>query len=64
MAKSKTLRKDDCMRQIFDHSKRIKIPAREVGVTLKVSDEAIAELDRIAEENAKAAQDAGKYLWR
>ena len=64
MEKNENLGETDRMQQVFDHSKRIKIPAREVGVTLKVSDKALAELDRIAEENAKAMRDTGKYLWR
>ncbi len=64
MEKNKVLRKTDRMQQIFDHSERTKIRASEVGITLKISDKALAELERIEYESAKAMQDASKYLWR
>jgi len=45
-------------------SRRKTIPASEVGVTLTISDEARAELDRIQEETNKAAQEGQKLYWR
>ena len=45
-------------------SRRKTIPASEVGVTLTISDEARAELDRIEEEANKAAQEGQKFYWR
>jgi len=45
-------------------SRRKIIPASEVGVTLTISDEARAELDRIQEETNKAAQEGQKFYWR
>ena len=45
-------------------SNRTTIPASEVGVTLKISKEALAKLDRIQEENIKAAQESHKFFWR
>ena len=45
-------------------SRRKTIPASEVGVTLTISDEARAELDRIQEETNKAAQEGQKFYWR
>lgn len=44
-------------------SRRKTIPASEVGVTLTISDEARAELDRIQEETNKAAQEGQKFYW-
>ena len=40
------------------------IPSSDVGVTLTISDEARAELDRIQEETVKAAQQGQKFSWR
>ena len=40
------------------------IPASVVGVTLTISEEARAELDRIQEETVKAAQQGQKFSWR
>ena len=45
-------------------SKRMTIPAREVGVTLTISDKALEKLDRIQEETIKAAQEGQKFSWR
>ena len=45
-------------------SKRKTIPAREVGVTLTISDKALEKLDRIQEETIKAAQEGQKFSWR
>ena len=43
---------------------RATISASDVGVTLRISDEALKELDRIQEENIKAAQEDQKFSWR
>ena len=45
-------------------SNRTTIPASEVGVTLTISEKALAELDRIQEETIKAAQESQKFSWR
>ena len=45
-------------------SKRITIPASDVGVTLTISDKAREEIDRIQEEAIKAAQESRDLLWR
>ena len=45
-------------------SERATLPASDVGVTLRISDEALKELDRIQEENIKAAQEDQKFSWR
>lgn len=45
-------------------SKRTTIPASDVGVTLTVSKEALAEVDRIQEKSIKAAQEGQKFSWR
>ena len=45
-------------------SNRTTIPASVVGVTLTISEKALAELDRIQEETIKAAQESQKFSWR
>ena len=45
-------------------SKRTTIPAGTVGVTLTISEKALAELERIHEETIKAAQEDQKFCWR
>ena len=45
-------------------SNRTTIPASDVGVTLTISEKALAELDRIQEETIKAAQEGQKFSWR
>lgn len=45
-------------------SERPTIPASEVGVTLRISEEALRKLDEIQEEAIKAAQEAQKFAWR
>ena len=39
-------------------------PASDIGVTLRVSDEALEEFDRIQDEKIKAAQEDQKFSWR
>ena len=51
-------------REITESPKGTTISARDVGVTLKVSDKALKELDRIQEEAIKAAQEDPKFSWR
>ena len=38
--------------------------ARELGVTLRIDDEAIKKLDEIQEDNIAAAQKNQKFSWR
>ena len=45
-------------------SERTTLPASDVGVTLRISDEALRELERIQEETVKAAQEDQKFSWR
>lgn len=40
------------------------ISAREVGVTLTISEKALKKLDQIQEETIKAAQEDQKFSWR
>ena len=51
-------------RETTESPKGTTISARDVGVTLKVSDKALKELDRIQEEAIKAAQEDPKFSWR
>ena len=44
--------------------KRPTIPASDVGVTLRISDETLKEIEQIQEENIKAAQEDQKFAWR
>ena len=48
--------------QIFKSRKTI--PASEVGVTLKVSDKALKEIDRQIEERIKAMREMPNIVWR
>ena len=45
-------------------SKRTTIPASAVGVTLTISEKALAELERIQEETIQAEQEGRKFFWR
>ena len=45
-------------------SNRKTISAREVGVTLTISEKALKQLDQIQEETIKAAQEDQKFSWR
>ena len=45
-------------------SRRKSIPARDVGVSLTISKEALKEVDRIQEETIKAVQEVQKFSWR
>ena len=47
-----------------DTSERRTIPAKDVGVTLRISDEALKERDQIQEETIKGAQDDQDFAWR
>ena len=44
--------------------KRKTIPASELGVTLTISNEALEKIERVQEENIKAAQEGQKFSWR
>ena len=45
-------------------SKRPTISASDVGVTLRISDKTLKEIEQIQEENIKAAQEDQKFSWR
>ena len=55
---------DTLSRETASRVDRVTISASDVGVTLRISDEALKELDRIQEENIKAAQEDQKFSWR
>ncbi len=51
--------------QVVDRtSSRPTIPAKDVGVTLTISEEALEEMDRIHDETIKAAQEAQRFSLR
>lgn len=64
MSNKKAPRAAERSRPSPPRSKRTTIPASDVGVTLTISDEALEEIDRIQEENIKAAQEGQKFSWR
>ena len=64
MSKKETPRVAERSQETAQESKRTTIPASEVGVTLTISDKALKEIDRIQEENIKAAQEGQKFSWR
>ena len=64
MTTRKTPRGASPSREAGDVSERTTIPASDVGVTLRISDEALRELDQIQEETIKAAQENQKFSWR
>lgn len=64
MSNKETPRARDRSKETTQVSKRTTIPASEVGVTLTISDKALKEIDRIQEENIKAAQEGQKFSWR
>ena len=45
-------------------SRRETIPAREVGVSLTISDKALREIEQIKVKTIKAAQHARDFAWR
>ena len=47
-----------------DAPERKTIAAKEVGVTLRISDEALKKLDQIQEETIKGAQNDQDFAWR
>ena len=47
-----------------DVSERTTIPSSAIGVTLRISDEALKKLDQMQEETIKAAQEDQKFSWR
>lgn len=57
-------RDSDRARETVERSTRRTIAASEVGVTLRISDQALKELDKIQEETIKAAQEDQKFSWR
>lgn len=51
-------------RETIQDMKRPTISASDVGVTLRISDETLKEIEQIQEENIKAAQEDRKFAWR
>jgi len=51
-------------RESTDASERTTIPAKDVDVTLTISEEALKKLDQIQEETINAAHDDQKFSWR
>ena len=51
-------------RETTESPTRTTIPARDVGITLRISDKALKDLDQIQEETIKAAQEDQKFSWR
>ena len=45
-------------------SKRMTIPASEIGLSLTLSDEAAAEIEQIIDEQARAAMECRDMVWR
>lgn len=45
-------------------SKRPTIPAGDVGVTLRISDKTLKEIEQIQQETIKAAHEDQKFSWR
>ena len=64
MTSRKTPPKSSPPRKATDEAARATIPATDVGVTLKVSEEALKRLDQIQEQTVKAAQEDQKFSWR
>ena len=64
MADEEAPRSPEPAQPVVRASKRTTIPAGAVGVTLTISEKALAEIDRIQEEAIKAAQEGLKYFWR
>ena len=64
MTPPQTPRSPCTSRETTDVSERTTISASDVGVTLRVSDDALKKLDQIQEETIKAAQEDEKFSWR
>ena len=60
----KAPRSPDPTQPVVRVSKKTTIPASAVGVTLTISEKALAELDRIQEETIQAEQEGRKFFWR
>jgi len=64
MTTRQTRQTPDSSRKADHTSNRKSIPASEVGVTLKVSNEALKKLDKMQEESFRNAQLNHKFSWR
>ena len=64
MTTRQTPRSASPSREADDVSERTTIPSSDVGVTLRISDEALRKLDQMQEETIKAAQEDQKFSWR
>ena len=64
MATRRTDDLDSSPRKTTEPPERKTIPASKVGVTLRISEKALKELDRIQEKTIKAAQEDQKFSWR
>ena len=51
-------------RETTEPRERKTIPASKVGVTLRISEKALKEIDRIQEKTIRAAQEDRKFSWR
>ena len=64
MTSRQTRDSDTPSRDSTDTSAQTTIPAKDVGVTLTISEKALKKLDQIQEETIKAAHDDQKFSWR
>lgn len=63
MTSKETPRRPEQSETIHD-SMRETIPSSEVGVTLAISEAALAEIDQIQEKAMRAAQEDLQFCWR
>ena len=64
MTTQQTSAKGKGRREGNEASEATTIPAKDVGVTLRISDEALKEIDQIQEEAIKGAQSDQDFAWR
>ncbi len=65
MKRKPTVGRTDSTPKVSDAApKPITIPAHEIGLSLRISDEALKEFDEVQESTNNAAEEIRKYSWR
>lgn len=64
MTTQQTSAKGKVRREGNEASEATTIPAKDVGVTLRISDKALKEIDQLQEEAIKGAQSDQDFAWR
>lgn len=64
MTAKDTTKKIDPSQIKVDQQGRKTLPASEIGVSLRISEQALKEIEKLQQENALAAKESLKFSWR